>query len=343
VSWLKTWRFWLGCTVSLLCLWMAFRVVPLVELASLLASANSFLLLAAIALQLLAVVTRAQRWVVLLDKDGKLADSFWAQGVGFLFTNVLPLRLGEPARVVLMSDRCGLAVMHVAASAIVERLLDVATNVLVLVLVLPWMQIPTLMSRAGMSFGILVSVGLGILLLMVHFGHRSERLLQSVCTGLPFLSSEKVVVRWRELTSGFLPLTRWRVALRAVGWSLLSWSFSIALYWCVLRAFQPNANVVEAAFVMVALSFAVAVPSSPGFVGIFQLIGQQALVLPFGAKYDAASALAITLTAHLTYYLVTTTLGVIGLWRLGESFMNIGRVIAVRQSARKSPLGEVVP
>jgi uncharacterized membrane protein YbhN (UPF0104 family) len=94
---------------------------------------------------------------------------------------------------------------------------------------------------------------------------------------------------------------------------------------------------------MVALSFALAVPSSPGFVGIFQLIGQQALVLPFGAKYDASSALAITLTAHLIYYVLTTTLGVIGLWRLGESFMNLGRVIGVRRSARKTPLSEVVP
>jgi uncharacterized membrane protein YbhN (UPF0104 family) len=160
---------------------------------------------------------------------------------------------------------------------------------------------------------------------------------------LPLLPAEKIVARWRELVRGFLPLTRWRTALRAVGWSLVTWAFSIAMYWSVLQAFRPDGRVVEAAFMMVALSFAVAVPSSPGFVGVFQLVGQQALVLPFGAKYDAANALAITLTAHLVYYLLTTTLGVIGLWRLGESFMTLGRVIAVGQPARKTPLGEVVP
>jgi uncharacterized membrane protein YbhN (UPF0104 family) len=99
---------------------------------------------------------------------------------------------------------------------------------------------------------------------------------------------------------------------------------------------------VEAAFMMVALSFAVAVPSSPGFVGVFQLIGQQALILPFGAKYDAAVALAITLTAHLTYYVLTTTLGVFGLWRLGGSFVNLGRSIAAMRSAPKPSLGGVI-
>ncbi|MGH7380692.1 MAG: lysylphosphatidylglycerol synthase transmembrane domain-containing protein [Candidatus Methylomirabilales bacterium] len=339
----KTWRFLLGCTISLLCLWFAFRNVPLGELVRVLAGANFLLLLAAIVSQLLAVVTRARRWLVLLDKEGKFADSFWAQSVGFLFTNVFPLRAGEPARVLVMADRCGLPVMQVTASAIVERLLDVATNVLVLILVLPWMQVPTLMNRIGVSFGVLVLMGLGILLLVVRFSDYSERLLQSVCTRLPLLPAEKVVVRWKELVSGFLPLTRWRTTLRAVGWSLVTWGFSVAMFWSVLCAFQPDGRLVEAAFMMVALAFAVAVPSSPGFVGVFQLIGQQALVLPFGAKYDAATALAITLTAHLTYYVLTTTLGIVGLWRLGESLMNLGRVIAVRQPARKAPLGEVVP
>ncbi len=105
------------------------------------------------------------------------------------------------------------------------------------------------------------------------------------------------------------------------------------MYWCVLRAFQPLARPVEAAFVVAALSLAITVPSSPGFIGVFQWVGQQALVLPFGAKYDLASALAITLTAHLVYYLLTTALGVIGLWRFGQSFAQLGRVISSWRSA----------
>ncbi len=337
----KTWRFWVGCTISLLCLWLAFRSVPLSEVVHLVASANVLLLLAAVVLQLLAVVTRSWRWLILLDKDSGLADSFWAQGIGFLFTNVFPLRLGEPARVLVMSERCGLPMMQVAAAAIVERLLDVATNVCVLLLVLPWMQVPSSMSQAGIFFGILALAGLGLLLVVVRSGDSSKRLLESLWVGLPFLPVEKIGARWRELVSGFLPITRWPIALRAIGWSLPSWAFSVAMFWSVLRAFQPDARVVEAAFMMVALAFAVAVPSSPGFVGVFQLVGQQALVLPFGAKYESATALAITLTIHLVYYITTTTLGVVGLWHLGESFLSLGRVITVRQPTRKTPVREV--
>jgi uncharacterized protein (TIRG00374 family) len=341
--WLKSWRFWLSCALSLLCLWFAFHKVPLDQLVQAVVGANWLLLLAAVGAQLLAVVTRSRRWLVVLGKDTGLADAFWAQGVGFLFTNIFPLRLGEPARVLVMAERCELPVMQVAASAVVERLFDVATNELVLLLVLPWMQVPPLMNRAAVSFGILGLIGVGILLLLVRLGPQSERLVRAVCLRLPFLPVEKIVLHWRELVRGFQPVTRWRVALPAVGWSLVTWTFSIAVYWSVLRAFQPDSRMVEAAFMTVALSFAVAVPSSPGFVGVFQLVGQQALVLPFGTKYTAASALAITLTAHLIYYLFTTTLGVIGLWRLGESFVNLGQVLVVERTTRKTPVGEITP
>ena len=92
----------------------------------------------------------------------------------------------------------------------------------------------------------------------------------------------------------------------------------------------------------VALSLAVTVPSSPGFIGIFQLVGQQALVSPFGNKYDASSALAIALTAHLTYYLVTTLLGVGGLWRLGESFASLARSVSSRVPGVNTASGEPI-
>jgi hypothetical protein len=334
---LKTGRFWVSCAVSLLCLWLAFRHIPVGEVVHLLAGAHCLLLLAALAADFLAVVARAWRWVAVLQTEAALTDSFWAQGVGFLFTNVFPLRLGEPARVLVMSERCGLPVMQVTASAIVERLLDAATNVLVLVLVLRWMRVPPLMRQAGMSFGGIALTGLLLLLLLVRFRHHSESLVQALCARVPFLPAKRIMTWWKELISGFLPLTRGRVALQAIAGSLVAWALSLAMFWCVLRAFHADGTLVEAAFMMVALSFAMSVPSSPGFVGVFQLVGQQALVLPFGAKYDAVSALAITLTVHLTYYLLTTTLGVIGLWRLGESFAKLGQKMTGRRAACELP------
>jgi len=35
-------------------------------------------------------------------------------------------------------------------------------------------------------------------------------------------------------------------------------------------------------------------------------------------------------------------IGVIGLWRLGESFLNLGHVLVVERTSRKTPVGEIV-
>lgn len=126
-----------------------------------------------------------------------------------------------------------------------------------------------------------------------------------------------------------------------MGWSVVTWALSIGMFWAVLYSFRADSTLVEATFMVVALSLAVTVPSSPGFVGVFQLVGQQALVLPFGAKYDVATALAITLSAHLAYYLITTVLGIIGLWKLGGSFVNLGRSINVWRAVRRKKSHEI--
>src|ERR1044071_4658484 len=47
------------------------------------------------------------------------------------------------------------------------------------------------------------------------------------------------------------------------------------------------------------------------------------------------NALAITIDSHLVYYAFITALGVIELWRLGESFLNLERVITVGHPAQE--------
>ena len=322
-----------GVAISVACLWLALRNVPLGDLGRVLAGGQYVWVIPALVLQLVSIVTRAQRWVVLLGREDRLADSFWAQDIGYLFTNVFPLRLGEPARVLVMSERCKLPFFQVAGSAVLERLLDVATVVVLLLLVLPLMQVPALVVRAGVTFGLLVLLALVVVVLLAKFGAHTETLLIGLGNRVRFLPAERITARWNELVVGLVRLTHWNVSIRGAWWSAVSWGLTIGMYWCALRAFDARATMLEATFMVVALSLAIAVPSSPGFIGVFQFIGQQALVIPFGAKYSTTEALAVTVTAYLTYYLFSTALGVVGLARMGQSFANVGRAALSRQEA----------
>ncbi len=326
----RTWRFWLSCTISALCLWLAVRNVAFSELSGVLSQANPRWLVLAVVAQALALVGRAFRWVALLQARGRLRDSIWAQSIGYLVTNILPFRLGEVARVAVMAERCQLPVMRVAASAVVERLLDVATVVLALALILPWMTIPALVRRSGVLFGVIAVLAILSLLVAVRFASGAERVVCGIGKHLRFIPEDTLLARWRELTSGFSPLIDPMVAMRSVFWSLAMWTASIISYLCTIRAFEPTGTWIEATFLVVTLSFAVSVPSSPGFIGVFQLAGQSALVLPFGAKYTAASGLSITIAGHLNYYVVTTVLGLVGLWQIGSSLMRLEQLLRSR-------------
>ena len=313
-------------------MWLALRNTPLLRFFQALRQADYQWVVFAIFFQLLAVLTRAERWRKLLEDKISRSEAFWALGIGYLFTNVLPFRLGEPARVAVISSRNRLPFAQVATTVVLERLLDLATILFFLVVVLPFMNVPTEVIRAGMFFGVIVIVILGVIFGISRHKTRSERLISRWFERWIPAYAEKVATYWRQFLHGLGGLKRETVG-SVVMWSLATWICSIGVYWFVLRAFQLLVRPVEAVFMVIALSLALTVPSGPGFIGVFQWVGQQALVLPFGDKYDGGNALAITMTAHLVYYLITTFLGIIGLWRFGQSFVTLRRIISPRQPA----------
>jgi uncharacterized membrane protein YbhN (UPF0104 family) len=75
------------------------------------------------------------------------------------------------------------------------------------------------------------------------------------------------------------------------------------------------------------ISLAIAIPAAPGFIGVYQWAGQQALIIPFPNLYTASSALSIAIISHLGGYLLGSILGVIGLWYFGQSFSRLGQML----------------
>lgn len=327
----KYYQLGVGIIISIICLWLAVRTVPFKELKTIVAGANYIWLIPAVIAQFLSIIARSIRWTVLLEQPKRLQDSFWSQGIGYLFTNIFPFRLGEVARVIVMAEKCQLPVMKVAGTAIVERLLDVGTMVFILIFILPLMHVPVLVIRSGLIFGIIVLIAIFIIVFLARFYGFSVRLINGICKLSPHMPKDKLIGLWDELVSGLTPLLQPKIGAQSILWSFVSWSFSALVYYSVILSFQSNGKILEAVFMMVALSLAVAIPSSPGFIGVFQYIGQQALVIPFGLKYTDSIALAITISSHLVYYLLSTLLGIIALLIFGLSISMLNKLIAHKQ------------
>ncbi len=307
----------------MLCFWLAIRHVQFEQLVATLSSANCTWLFLACFCLLLGMIARANLWATLLGHKVRTSDTFWSEGIGYLFTNILPLRMGDPIRIFVLSRRSNLPIVQVTASACMERVFDLGTIALALVALIPWMNVPTEAKRAGEILGLLVGLVFLSLILLLRFRNRGERLMLSLSKRLSASLEARLLASWRQLVEGMSVFGNAGIVFSTILWSLTTWALSVGMYWCVLKGFRADATLVEATFLVVALSLAVTIPSSPGALGVVHWVGQQALVLSFGAKYDLPGALAIVLTAHLVYYISTSLLGVAGLSLFGLSFRNL--------------------
>ena len=141
--------------------------------------------------------------------------------------------------------------------------------ILSLVLVLPWMQVPNAIIKSTQNFDGLILMGALIIILLGRYKETSLKLIDKICNFLSFLPKSVILARWEELLEGLTLILHRLVALKVILLSQLIWTFSDIVFFSAIQIFQPTGQFLESIFLMVSLSFAVVVPSSPGFIGVF--------------------------------------------------------------------------
>lgn len=318
----------IGVAVSALALWVAFRAVPLEALLDSLRSANYWWLAAYPPLALALNVIRGEIWRRLLSKRATTSEAFWAYTIGFLVNNVMPFRMGEAARVVALSTKRKIPVVEVAAAAGLERLCDLAALGIIVVMVLPFVTHAGDMSRtAWMSAG-LVAVAIAGLAVMVAARQHFDRLVSALCRAVLPRHAEPIVARWHELMNGLSVVRDPSIAVPVIAGAATVWTLTIVLQWTVLRAFQPQAGLIDAAVFVAVVSVGGAIPAAPGAIGTYQWVGQQALTIPFPLLYPPPLALAAAVVSHAASYVFSTLMGAAGVWYLGIPLAQIRRTAA---------------
>lgn len=309
----------LGLAVSVLCIWLSFRSTSFSELGDALQHINYWLLIPLVAGNVLSLMVRGYRWRVLLADRGAVREYVWAQAVGCLLTNIFPLRAGEAGRVVLLSRRIGIPLVQVGASVVLERAADLLAVLGMLAVMLLVMDVPWAIMATGLILAAATAAAcLGIAAVLL-FERPLSRVVGAIGGRLPPRAGRLVLDIWVNALAGIAPLANRRILGLLVFWTLLMWVGSIGVFWAAIEAVVPGARLVESTFALTATALGVSLPSSPGFIGVYQYVGQLALVTPFPDRYTPATALTIALLGHAVYYVTTTVLGLFGLARLGLS------------------------
>ena len=240
----------------------------------------------------------------LVDARTGLWGAFAALNIGYLANNLLPLRAGEAVRSLVLGRKTRLGLIGGATAVAAERLLDLIFAAAILLAGLSAVGVETAWAPAAAAAAV-ASLGLTVLVLIA-------RRRRAVAGWL-----EPRVSRWPRLAA-LLPklvaaldgLANPRRLVRAAVILGSSWVLAVVLFWLALRAFIPDAPISWAAFGLGAMAFGIALPSSPGAIGVYEAVWVGALTL-CGA--DPALSLAYAIAVHAMTFGFTTLCGLAAL------------------------------
>ncbi len=263
---------------------------------------------------------RAWRWGLLLAAEcwpGRFRDRFDAFFVGYAANSILPASAGEVVRAVLLNRLAQVPVQPALGSVLGEKLMDVLVVFVLLAIALA--RQPKLAEQ--LPLGLMAGVIGGMVGLFWVLARYPKPIVAGVGRSLTTLKLSRWRSKIEQILTGILGgLSVYRQPLRflgALGASTLSWLLNGITYWAVLMALGITAPGWLGAIATQSLTaFAIALPSSPGFVGPFEAAVRLGLGL---YEVGAAEAIAAALLLRLLMYGITPLLGLAIALRLGLS------------------------
>jgi hypothetical protein len=315
-------KIWLGIIISLVSLASIFLIVDFEELLNALKNARYGYLLLTLTGLILFLIVRAVRWQYMLAMQAPYKQVFHIQNIGYMLSQVLPLRLGDVARAVLIGRIKPVTIAQGISTTVIDRVLDMVFMIILLPFALA--NVGTLtpeLRDAAQGFGFVAVVGMGVLIVAANQRPFTLKTATFILNKLPFLDTAVWTQRLDDLLQGLSSLTSLKDILILSILSIIVWIPIIFAYYTALLAANIQPTIPMAALTVVIAAIAVALPSSPGQAGVFHLgvtIGLTAIM-----KQPEDKAVTFAVLYHGLNMISLIIIGLIGLWQTGLSFQSV--------------------
>ena len=340
----------LGTLISAVTLYLAFRNVPFPELLDYLMSINFIWLIPSVALVIFGFALRALRWQYIIGASQRIGfwQAFHPVMIGFAINCVLPGRVGELARPIILKRQVDVPLTTGLATVVVERVFDLSMLLLLFMWVSSGVRIDPgieirfgqqVLSRQTLTFvfnGMVTASAVLIAGLILLGLQRTRKVLTDLIMGLPrwlfFLGAKgkqrvadrlcRPAVRIIEnVGAGIMLIKRPRrmsvcLLLSACIWAMAAVSYYLFSLGCP----DIRLTLAEISAMMVIICLAIALPSVPGFWGLWEAGGVFALLLFGVAEKDAAG---FTLANHAVQMFPVILLGLVSAWINGINIMQV--------------------
>jgi len=304
--------------LGILLLYFAFREIAMDKLLETIREANFWWIGLSLLFALIAFLSRARRWVLLIEPLGfspSFKNTYHALMVGYLFNYALP-RLGEVTRCVTLGKKEKIPVDSLIGTVIMERVFDLVMLFLILLVLLvgrmekfgtffseqvvyPLQQKVAGTFGGALLFWLLFAGSLAIVLLLLYIYRKR-------------LDHFIVVRKSRDIIKGILEglktFYRMKHKWEFVFHSFFIWFNYIMMTWVVVFALKETTHLtfIDGIFLLVVGGLGMAAPVTGGF-GAYHWITSRGLVYVYGLPLELGGAYAIL--THESNSLFTILLG----------------------------------
>ena len=283
-------------------------------------SANPIILSSAVVIHYTTFLFRGMRWRLLLNnlRDSEGYAEEYKAGIlqcsrmvllGWFANSVAWLRLGDAYRAYLYHEESGAPFLRTVGTIVSERLLDVATMVILLALCLPFLvgsELGDAWTVAAIAVMLLAFLILGLLFLAAFGDGEPEGggMARRWLSWLPDRMSGWLASHYRQFRDGAIQSLK-RVPLASLC-GLLGWLAEIARFYLVARALEVDLSPALVVFMTLANSLLTLVPT-PGGVGAVEA-GQVGLLKQL-STLSTPTVLALVLVDRSISYLSVIVTG----------------------------------
>lgn len=311
--------------VGVVCLWLSLRGVDLAALGEELTAFSVPLVCLATACVLLVAGSKALRWQWLYGSAAPYrpwSTHFAILMIGQMLNLVIPIRLGELARLGLMRQE-GRPVSVTFGTIVIEKALDLLAVGLIILLAVPLILIPSSLQAQTGTGGLLL--GAAIFVMLVAVG-KLQGPLMSLVARIPE-PADKWWGRWLgKIRRGIVAVLTSMASLRGKQLGRVAaltagiWLLSLLTVQVMLLAFDLQLGWGAALALMLALTSSNWMPTPPAMIGV---VGAVTVAVLSAYGVDQTVSLAVGTVLNVVLVGPPVLIGSVALWnrlwRLGEA------------------------
>ncbi|GAB4291933.1 MAG: lysylphosphatidylglycerol synthase transmembrane domain-containing protein [Myxococcota bacterium] len=300
----------LGIAISVAALVIIFKKIDVAVSVERIMNSRWELIPAMMSVYLFSFIARGVRWQLMLKHFGDIPfkSSFNGVALGYAGNNVLPGRGGEFVRMEYLTRSSQIPRVTVLSSIFAERVID--GLVLLLILYLSMLAARSSITKEEWLLNLLVTSGVifgaafASIVFIRIFGGKIARYL-SERTGWVFQVASKLLENIASALYFFNNNTGFYVIILL---SILVWLIEGAVFVLGLIAVNMGVNLPMAYLCLSVVNFGLLIPSSPGYIGVFQ--GMTILCLSlFGVMRETSFSASVLI--HMSQFIPITLVGLI--------------------------------